>query len=165
MKNLILSLLFLPLTALADDISFSFIGISSHGIEVDESLMVRKISSTGYTVWNPELSLTYSNESDIFNATYLSDCFGNDAAFLAYGKYKDFSFAKLGIVGGLFVRKNLGFEVPEIFRHGKHDVILAPFFLIRKDLPMTDTVSLTFQMMTNYFLTHANVGITVDLFD
>jgi hypothetical protein len=169
MKNLIVILLILIISkiATADSLNISNLGLTYHGqISNDKKLldvMTRKVTSNGRVAQHVEMNLTYTFKSNLFiNGTVLQDCFNHTAYHLALGKQWSLLGSKTTFVmlsGGLYVRPAVDELLMSVgTRTDGIDYIPVAWIGLKKNIELTKDLSLSFQINTNYFLTHGNVG-------
>lgn len=140
MKTL-LAVLFFSIAARAEH-QVSLLGLTFHMMPIDNStdkLLKNKISSGGEFVYNWQLNYMYINENEtVFHGSFLKDCFGNGAGFLAFGKRyeikKDFYLGwELGFYGRqdpFWGHKSTGYEAP--IKTGIYEFYPSPAFIIQK---------------------------------
>lgn len=152
--------------AVADSIDVGFIGVSAHAGAPYHgwNQAKRKISDAGKVVWNPELNATYEHKGWLFNTTYLNDCNGYDAYYVGLGYRWMISetFSASAIVGGIY-HKVLDFNKKGQLNSMKYKLELAPMISLQKDFMFTKNFGAFTNISSNYFLTHAFVGLKTKL--
>ena len=170
MKNLIAILIILIISkiATADSLNISNFGLTYHGqVSNDKKLlnaMTRKVTSNGRVAQHIEMNLTYTFKSNVFvNGTVLQDCFNHTAYHLALGKQLSLLDSKTTFImlsGGLYVRPAVDELLVTIgTRTNGTDYLPVAWVGIKKNIELVKDVNLSFQLNTNYYLTHGNIGL------
>lgn len=165
MKNLIYFLIAGVGLASADSLNLGFIGLTSHsGAGMPDprayGFMKRKISKTGYVVWNPELNLTYEHKGWLFNATYLRDCMDNPTYFAGVGyQWHIYETFHASIIAGPYVKKEMRLSTKKDPQYVGTKVSFVPWISLQKDFMFTEKVGAFVSVSSNYALTHALTGL------
>lgn len=169
MKKLTIILLILLISkiTMADSFNISNLGLTYHGTYTDTKsvtdVMKRKVTNNGRVAQHIELNLTYTKADDTFiNTTILRDCFDNTAYHLGYGKQwalNDDKTLYSSLSLGLYVRPTVK-EVAMDWgnRSNGYDTMIVPWLGLKKNVKLTEDVSLSLQVNTNYVLTHGTIG-------
>jgi hypothetical protein len=154
----------------ADSLNLSVMGITMHAISPGaygiQDREKRKIDSDGRFAQNPEINLTYTQENQWFyNATILKDCFDNTGYFLGAGKQFEWSENLYwSLAFGVYARKLMPTILFEYgVDSGDYNYAPTPWLGFKKVFPMGSTWGFSVQANTNYFLTHASVGLEVEI--
>lgn len=163
MRNLILIGVLFSTLALADSLDVGLVGLSAHGgmNKYGWSSAKRKLSETGYVVWNPEVNLTYEHSGWLFNAAYINDCNGYDSVFTGAGyRWSITENFSASFVLGLFYHRELlyNYATSEVTSK-KYVVSLAPMVSLQRDFMFNDTYGAFVNVSSNFFLTHAFAGL------
>ena len=147
-----------------DSVSLGLLGLSSHGLgsatQGAYEHMPRKVSKTGYTVWNPELNLTIESNGWLLNTTYVSDCMNKDAYYLGVGyRWNVSETLHVSILGGAYFVKDPQFKNDFKRIEGfKDKVIFAPWLSLEKDFKVVGDLYAFIGVSSNVALTHAVTG-------
>lgn len=169
--------------ALTGDTSLTIhgLGLTRHGLDQSQfaaSQMPNKLTDSGQWVWHPEIGLTLKTDHMQVGALYLQDCFDNPAGTIFIGPKVDFlKFFSVGGIAGVYVRKAPNQDLIRVpnkvgsFETGKFNDMplsthikgaeVSPLVAATASvtIPVYKNVGLEFNVMSNIYITHGNVGL------
>lgn len=159
----------------AESLTVGLVGMTYHGFGYDKRYgkdMVRRLSSDGGYVWQPELAVTYKTDDlVVYNVSLVDDCFGHGALNLSVGKSTQVTEnLSLSALIGFYARRTpplpygtYNEDLPTAFRHAINiDTVLMPWAAAQYNVPFTDKTAVSLQVATNLMITHAILGFKFD---
>lgn len=161
MRYIIVLVLF-PILTLADSLTVSGPGFTHHGVLTNTQYRRMKHRIGLKAVVHPiELGLTYKSEYLQAGAIYLKDCWNNHAGMTFIGTKVDFlTYFALGGVVGLYAREHINqSDIPLVKTIGIVDIIPIGGATLSVNVPLTDKVGLEVNTLSNFYITHSNIGL------
>lgn len=175
MHRLLFILLLFATPSFAGEFTFSSLGVTYHGDVVDEELaehMPYKLSDDGKWVFHPmNFSFNFTSTDDFhINATFLRDCFNQQAFLLAAGHHWKFGRLGLGYLLGLYARDKFYFldqygnvSAPSDMRFyiETEDTQYIPMALATASFRLKNTEPYVDLLAGgNWFINHAELGVS-----
>lgn len=156
MKTLFLILL-LSLNAQAkNSFQVSLFGITHHGIFIpaeNAKYVKSKLTQDGVWAYNPQFNFTkYNEKGDLFNVSFVVDCYQKAAINLALGKRFDFNdHIKYGYIYGVYFRKAPSIKDTEFRISENYQLIPTVAGILQYKVTDKITLRLTANYIINFF--------------
>lgn len=169
-KGLLLATgILLPNSLTADSLTLLGLGVTYHGLINKGAVksMKNKIDKNGkFAKHLKEVGLLYRKEYLQVGGVYLKDCFDGHAGMLYGGPKVDVygRYVSVGGIVGAYIRESVsGASLPLLMKPSK-DIDLVPMAAVTASalVPVTAKVGLELNVMGNFFVNHATVGLRYD---
>lgn len=140
-------------------------GLTNHGKLAPDSYHLMKHRIGASSVIHPvEFGLGVKTDHFQSDVTYLKDCFGHSAGIAVAGTKVDFfSYFAFGGVVGIYARESMSSgDFPLVQKVGSVDIIPIGGATFSIKVPVSKTISVETNTLSNFYITHTNLGLRLD---